>query len=179
MDDIDKRILDLIKGNARMSYQEIGNLVGMSRVAAKKRIDRLEKDGIIRGYNTYIRRDDEITMLFDIITTAEAFENILEYVCTKTAYVRQIYTTLKDNHIHMVAVSDSLKELRYLAKMINKDCGEGIEELHVRQVRDVVKDVYGNIRYEDYCTRNNQPDTATKNLQVRGGNRYEEERLSI
>ena len=42
MDKKDERILDLLKGNARMSYQEIGKALGMSRVAAKKRVDKLE-----------------------------------------------------------------------------------------------------------------------------------------
>ncbi len=148
MDGTDKKILDLIKGNARMSYQEIGNKLGMSRVAAKKRIDKLQKAGIIRGYNTYIKRDDEITMLFDIITADGSFDKVLRYVATRTAYVRQIFTTHKENHIHMVAVSDSPKDLKYLAKMIDKDCGDDINELHVRQVREIIKDVYGGITYE-------------------------------
>lgn len=148
MDETDKKILDMIKGNARMSYQEIGNLLGISRVAAKKRVDKLEKAGIIRGYNTYIKRDDEITMLFDIITADGAFEKVLNYVATRTAYVRQIFTTHKENHIHMVAVSDSPKDLKYLAKMIDKDCGDDIKELHVRQVQKIIKDVYGGIKYE-------------------------------
>ena len=33
MDGKDKQILDMIKGNARMSYQEIGDALGMTRVA--------------------------------------------------------------------------------------------------------------------------------------------------
>ena len=90
MDEKDKQILEMIKGNARMSYQEIGDALGMTRVAAKKRIDKLEKAGIIRGYNTYIKREDEITMLIDIITTPEGFERVLEYVATRTVDVRQI-----------------------------------------------------------------------------------------
>ncbi len=148
MDGTDKKLLDLIKGNARMSYQEIGDTLGMSRVAAKKRVDKLEKAGIIRGYNTYIMRDDEITMLIDIVTTPEGFERMLRYVATRTAFVRQIFTTHKENHIHMVAVSDSAQNLKYLVKMINKEGGDDITEIHVRQVQEVIKDVYGGIRYE-------------------------------
>ena len=145
MDGTDKKLLDLIKGNARMSYQEIGDALGMSRVAAKKRVDKLEKAGIIRGYSTYIKRDDEITMLIDIMTTPEGFERVLRYVATRTAYVRQIFTTHKENHIHMVAVSDSPQNLKYLVKMINKEGGDDITEMHVRQVQEVIKDVYGGI----------------------------------
>ena len=148
MDEKDKQILDMIKGDARKSYQEIGEALGISRVAAKKRIDKLEKDGIIRGYNTYIKRDGEIMMLSDIITPPEGFDRVLEYVGTRTMYVRQIYTTLKENHIHLVAVSDSPDDIKYMAKIIQKACKDDIEEYHVRQVREIIKDVYGGIKYE-------------------------------
>ncbi len=51
MDRTDEQILSLLQSNARMSYQELGDAIGMSRVAAKKRVKKLEEDGIIRGYN--------------------------------------------------------------------------------------------------------------------------------
>jgi DNA-binding Lrp family transcriptional regulator len=51
LDDIDNRIIELLRENARISYSEIGNAVGKSRVAVKTRIDQLEKKGIIRGYH--------------------------------------------------------------------------------------------------------------------------------
>ena len=148
MDKKDEKILDLLKGNARMSYQKIGKALGMSRVAAKKRVDKLEKDGIIRGYNTCIYRDDEITMFIDIVTEPGRLNTVLKYVGTRTAYIRHIFTTRKENHIHMVAVSDSVENLKYLTKMIQKKCGEDIVEIHSHAVKEVIKDVYGGIRYE-------------------------------
>ena len=159
MDEKDKQILNMIKGDARKSYQEIGDALGISRVAAKKRIAKLEEAGIIRQYNTYIKRDDEITMLIDIITTPEGFERVLEYVATRTVYVHQIYTTLKEYHIHLVAVSDSLEQINYMAKIIKKACIDDIVEYHARQVREIIKDVYGGIEYE----RRSESDTVTDN----------------
>ncbi len=50
MDELDIRILNLMKGNARISYQELGDAIGMSRVGAMKRVSRLEKEGVIRQY---------------------------------------------------------------------------------------------------------------------------------
>ena len=132
-----------------MSYQELGDKLGMSRVAAKKRVRKLEEQGIIRGYNTYICRDDEVTMLIDIVTVQEKFEDVLKYVGTQTIYVRQIFRTTKENHIHMVAVSNSVQNLSYLIRMIRKQCGDDIVELHSHTVTEVIKDVYGGIRYED------------------------------
>ncbi len=159
MDEKDKQLLNMIKGDARKSYQEIGDALAISRVAAKKRIAKLEEAGIIRQYNTYIKRDDEITMLIDIITTPEGFDRVLEYVATRTVYVRQIYTTLKEYHIHLVVVSESLEQINYMAKIIRKACINDIVEYHARQVREIIKDVYGGIEYE----RKSESDTVTDN----------------
>ena len=49
MDNTDSRILEIIKENARLSYSEIGKAAGISRVAVKKRMDAMEKAGVIRA----------------------------------------------------------------------------------------------------------------------------------
>ncbi|MCR5746784.1 MAG: Lrp/AsnC family transcriptional regulator [Lachnospiraceae bacterium] len=147
MDGIDEKILDLMKGNARITYQELGDILGMSRVAAKKRVTKLEKAGIIRGYNTTIYNGD-ITLLIDIQTAPGKYEDVLKYVSTRTAYVRQIYRTTGEDHIHMVAVSDSVKDLKYLEKMIMKKCGDDIVHMTSHAVTEIIKDVYGGITYE-------------------------------
>lgn len=146
MDQMDERILDLMKGNARITYQELGDRLGISRVAAKKRVKKLEKTGVIRGYNTRIYREDEVTVIIDIVTKPGKFEQVLEYVSTRTAFVRQIFTTSKENHIHMVAASTDRKDLRYLVQIIRKN--EDIKELTVHVLTEVIKDVYGGVRYD-------------------------------
>ena len=59
MDQIDQKILELIRENARMSYSDIGKAAGISRISAKKRMDSMEKAGVIGGYHTVI--DEEKT----------------------------------------------------------------------------------------------------------------------
>ena len=148
MDETDEKMLDLLKGNARMSYQKLGDATGMSRVAAKKRVQKLEKDGIIHGYNTCIYKPGEITAIIDILTLPDKYDEVLRYVSTRTAYIRQVFGTTKENHIHIVAVSESARDLKYLAKMIIRKCGDSINEIHCHAVTDIYKDVYGGIRYE-------------------------------
>ena len=43
LDSFDQQILSLLTKNARYSYSEIGDIIGLSRVAVKSRIDALEK----------------------------------------------------------------------------------------------------------------------------------------
>lgn len=145
LDEKDRQLLRIMRGNARISYQELGNALGISRVAAKKRVLKLEKEGVIRGYNTCIYGENEITMIIDIVTKPGKYEDVLKKVSWRTAYIRQIYGTTKENHIHMVAVSDSVSNLKYLTRMIQKKCGEDIDEITCHAVKEIIKDVYGGI----------------------------------
>jgi DNA-binding Lrp family transcriptional regulator len=54
MDEIDHRIVALLRDNARRSFQDIGERVSLSAPAVKRRVDRLELDGVIRGYSATI-----------------------------------------------------------------------------------------------------------------------------
>jgi DNA-binding Lrp family transcriptional regulator len=54
MDDIDRRIVALLRENARRSFKDIGGRVGLSAPAVKRRVDRLEADGVIRGYTAMV-----------------------------------------------------------------------------------------------------------------------------
>ncbi len=145
MDKTDELILNLLKGNARMSFQELGDAIGMSRVAAKKRVTKLEKEGIIRGYNTCIYREDEKTLYIELVTKPDKFEEILKYLAARTAYVRQIFRTSKENHIQIVAVSSDIDGLNYLLNTIRRVWDRDITELHFHTVKEVIKDVYGGI----------------------------------
>lgn len=50
VDDIDLQIVALLRENARRSFQDIGSRVSLSPPAVKRRVDRLQLDGVLRGY---------------------------------------------------------------------------------------------------------------------------------
>jgi len=54
VDDVDRRIVALLRENARRSYQDIGRVVHLTAPAVKRRVDRLERDGVILGYTAII-----------------------------------------------------------------------------------------------------------------------------
>ena len=41
IDKTDRMILDLLEGDARMSFRELGDQIGMSQVASEKRVQKL------------------------------------------------------------------------------------------------------------------------------------------
>lgn len=54
MDAVDRKIVTLLRENARRSFKDIGKHVHLSAPAVKRRVDRLEADGVIRGYSATI-----------------------------------------------------------------------------------------------------------------------------
>jgi DNA-binding Lrp family transcriptional regulator len=54
LDDIDRHIVALLREDARRSFQSIGLRVSLSAPAVKRRVDRLEADGVIRGYTAQV-----------------------------------------------------------------------------------------------------------------------------
>ena len=54
MDDIDRQIVALLREDARRSFLSIGARVSLSAPAVKRRVDRLEADGVIRGYTARV-----------------------------------------------------------------------------------------------------------------------------
>lgn len=50
MEDIDRRIIDLLGRDGRMSYTDLGKATGLSTSAVHQRVRRLEARGVIRGY---------------------------------------------------------------------------------------------------------------------------------
>ena len=54
MDETDQEIVALLRQNARQSYQTIGGHVHLSAPAVKRRVDRLEREGVILGYTAIV-----------------------------------------------------------------------------------------------------------------------------
>jgi DNA-binding Lrp family transcriptional regulator len=50
VDDTDRTIVALLRANARRSFQDIGHHVHLSAPAVKRRVDRLEREGVLLGY---------------------------------------------------------------------------------------------------------------------------------
>ena len=107
MDQIDQKILELIRENARMSYSDIGKAVGISRVSAKKRMDSMEKAGVIGGYHTVIDEEKArggIRYIIDIEAIPEEYASVVKTLRADKE-LEQIYSTTGDCRIHCVGRS--------------------------------------------------------------------------
>lgn len=53
-DQIDKRILDELQNNGRLSIVELANRVHLTKTPCSERVKRLEKAGVIKGYRAVV-----------------------------------------------------------------------------------------------------------------------------
>ncbi|GAA4909238.1 transcriptional regulator, AsnC family [Stackebrandtia albiflava] len=75
MDDIDRRIVQLLRSQARMSYAELARRVGLTSPSVQERVAKLERNEVITGYRAEINPEAiglGITALVGIVTTAGA-----------------------------------------------------------------------------------------------------------
>jgi Lrp/AsnC family leucine-responsive transcriptional regulator len=54
MEDLDRRLVELLLADGRMSYTDLGRATGLSTSAAHQRVRRLEERGVVSGYRAVI-----------------------------------------------------------------------------------------------------------------------------
>jgi Lrp/AsnC family leucine-responsive transcriptional regulator len=54
VEELDRQIVQLLVGDGRMSYTDLGRVTGLSTSAVHQRVRRLEQRGVIRGYTAIV-----------------------------------------------------------------------------------------------------------------------------
>lgn len=57
IDDTDRRLIGLLRNNARLPIASIAAALGISRATVKARMDKLEASGVIQGYTVRLAED--------------------------------------------------------------------------------------------------------------------------
>lgn len=57
MDDVDQRLISLLRHDGRRSISDLALELGLSRATVRARLERLETDGTIIGYTVVLRAD--------------------------------------------------------------------------------------------------------------------------
>ena len=144
LDQLDQKIVELLIGNARMSYSEIGDQVGISRVAVKARVQALEERGVIEGYTTLVNPQQiggAISCYFDIETEPGALGGVTAAL-ESCGMVTQIYRVTGKSRIHVHAVASSQEEMEdFIRNVIDRLDGVIMAECSVILSR--IKDVKG------------------------------------
>ncbi len=82
-DDIDKKIIKLLGRNARLSSAEIGKKLKLNYKTIQARIKRMERQGVIRGYRTWIDVTKSGYLAYKVLVNFRKFTKHEELVATK------------------------------------------------------------------------------------------------
>jgi len=142
MDEIDRKIIEILQQNARTPFTRIAEEVGLSEGAVRKRVEALEKKGIIRkytvilepkkmGYNsiTLLGLDAEPTKLLDIARKISELEE-----------ARAVYLSTGD---HMIMAEIWARDGDHLSKILADKIGkiEGVKRLCPAIILEKIKEV--------------------------------------
>ncbi len=70
MDTTDRRLLSMLRDNARMSVAAMAKSLGVARGTVQNRLARLEADGVIAGYTVRLKLQDEDQRIRALMTVA-------------------------------------------------------------------------------------------------------------
>ena len=144
LDELDQQIVRLLIANARMSYSEIGQQVGISRVAVKARIRALEQRGIIEEYTTIInpqKISGAVSCYFEIETLPDSFAQVVSLL-DQNETITQIYRVTGKNKLHVHAVAASSEEMEQLIAQVI-DRLPGIVSCNCYIILSRIKDIKG------------------------------------
>ena len=148
LDGIDNHILAILSDDGRASFSYIGEKVGISRVAAKNRVDSLEKRGYIGGYKALINRNADpssIRFFMDLEVEPDKYGSVLDNL-SMFKFCRQIYSCTSANRIHVTGYTPDKETLDGFVKLLYRNL-EGVERVVFQVVTAIHKDSDGGIEY--------------------------------
>lgn len=144
LDGLDREIVRLLIENARISYSDIGEEIGISRVAVKARIQALEQKGIIEGYTTIInpqKISGAVSCYFEIEAAPASLSRVTEILNAEDT-VTQIYRVTGKDKLHVHAVAASAEEMEtFLHTVI--DTLPGVVSCSCNMILSRIKDIKG------------------------------------
>ena len=112
LDSMDRRILAVLQKNGRISNAELSDRVNLSPSACHRRVQRLEKDGYIRGYVAMCdpKQVGKPTTVFVEITLAGQADEVLD------AFEREVARVPEVLECHLMAGKSD-----YILKVVAED----------------------------------------------------------
>ena len=116
MDRVDRSILALLEGDARLTYSDIGKRVGLAASSVHDRVRKLEKKKVITGYRAEIdfdKVDLPITAFVSLALRPASPDDIPARIA-EFDLVESCYSVAGDNSYTLVVRAPSTKDLEEL-----------------------------------------------------------------
>lgn len=109
IDEVDRKILQLLDENGRMSYAEIGKKLNLSRVSIRERVTQLMENGVIEKFTVVINSDKvgkAVSAFFEVDCEPASLVSVAETLANNPS-VASCYQMTGPSTLHMhVLVED-------------------------------------------------------------------------
>jgi Lrp/AsnC family leucine-responsive transcriptional regulator len=126
IDATDRKLLDLLRDNARLSYAELARQIGLSAPAVHERVGKLESTGIIRGYRADVEPEAiglGVTALIGLVQSADTdTEELIERLFGVEEIESCYFLAGAESFLVKVRVGD-IGELERLLVRLNRTSG--------------------------------------------------------
>lgn len=125
IDDKDRRMLDLLRQNGRLTNQELADLIGLSASQCSRKRIALEQAGLILGYHAQLSPEADGTPVMGVVEvrlqnhTAEAVAIFHDFVCKADA-IRDVLK-LTGDYDYLLKVAEA--DLAGLSRLIQELAG--------------------------------------------------------
>lgn len=92
LDRLDRKILDALQRNGRMTMTELGELIGLSTSPCSERVRRLERQGVITGYHARVdpQAIGKTLLVFVEITLSSKSGEVFETVRRELLHMTEV-----------------------------------------------------------------------------------------
>lgn len=94
LDNTDKRILEELSQNSRITMKELGEKVHLTGQATASRVAKLEENGIIKGYTIKVNEAKLgylVHVMINIFTKSECHQPYLSFISSQNEYIIHNY----------------------------------------------------------------------------------------
>ena len=126
MDAIDLSLLELLRGNARLSYAELARQVGLSAPAVHERVGKLESSGVVRAYRADVAPEAVglgVTALIGIVEDSGADTDDVLTAVRAMPEVESCYFMAGVESYQLTVRVGTIAELEQLIVRINRTPG--------------------------------------------------------
>ncbi len=142
LDEKDMKIIEILRRDARTPFTEIARRLNVSEATVRKRVDALERMGVIKGYTIVVdpaKMGFATVALVGINTNPDMFLSVAEKL-TEFEEVRFVATSTGD---HMIMAEVWTRNGKELSSLISDKIGklEGITHIRPAIILEKLKEV--------------------------------------
>ncbi len=116
------KILAMLMKNSRIPFVKIAKALGISETAVRKRVSKMEREGIIKRYTIEVDAKKigfEVVALIGIDTKPESYMDVLDKM-KKMQYVRSLHASSGDHMLIAECWFENSAKLRNFVKKLKR-----------------------------------------------------------